>query len=108
MLTELKTFANRPENIREVFMISFRNHRADVETNPNGNCNAVIGGAVLQTLCENVTDCPTAYQRSGSSTQWLSLAKMLQQGQRYVILSHGNSDKPFIKSYEVRKQHQPL
>ena len=104
MLTELKTFANRPENIREVFLISFRNHRPNIKTNRNGNCNAAISSAVLQTLCENVTDCPAAHQ---SSEQWLSLAEMLRRGQRYVIASVGNSDNTYIIPSEVRKD-QPL
>ena len=103
MLTELHTFANRPENIREVFMISFRNHRPNLN-NPNGNCNAAIAGAVIQALCDNVADCPAAYQRAENGTQWLSLSEMLRRGERYVIVSNGTSDKPFINSYEVRKK----
>ena len=104
MLRELHTFANRPENIREVFMISFRNHRPNVETNQNGNCNDAIGGAVLQTLCDSMPDCPPVYQSAGNSAQWLTLAEMLRRGHRYVIMSDGNSDKPYIKLYKVRKQ----
>ena len=103
MLTELHTFANRPENIREVFLISFHDHRPIVENDPSGNCNSAIGSAVLQTLCENVAECPVVYQTHGSRTQWFSLADMLRRGKRYVIVSNGHSDKPFIKLYEVRK-----
>ena len=98
MLTELKTFANRPENIREVFLISFHDHHPNVETNPDGNCNSALGRAVLQTICENVTDCPVVYQPLGIPR---SLAEMLRRGQRYVIVSQGNSTKPYIQSYEV-------
>ena len=104
MLKELRTFANRRENIREVFLIRFRNHRPNVGTNPIGNCNTAIAAALLQTLCEDVSDCLTVYQSSGSSDEWLSLAEMLRRGQRYVIVSDGSSDKPYIKSYEVREQ----
>ena len=102
MLTELHTFANRPENIREVFLISFHDHRPNMESNPDGNCNSAIGGAVLQTLCENVAKCPVVYRTPGSSAQWYSLAQMLRRGKRYVIVSNGHSGKPFIKLYEVR------
>ena len=102
MLTELKTFANSPENIREVFLIRFHDHHPNVETNPDGNCNSALGRAVLQTLCENVTDCPVVYQPlSVPRWEWLSLADMLRRGQRYVIVSDGDSTQPFIKSYEV-------
>ena len=107
MLTELYTFANRPENIREVFMIKFRNHRPNVATDSDGDCNAAIGSAVLQTLCERMTNCPTVYRGPGNGGSWLSLAEMLRRGQRYVIASVGNSDKPYIKSYEVRKELPP-
>ena len=106
MLTQLHAFANREENVREVFLIRFHDHRPNMVTNPNGHCNDVIGHAILQTLCENVADCPTVFQSSESGAQWLSLAEMLQQGQRYVIVSDGSSDKPYIKSYEVREMRE--
>ena len=106
MLTELHTFANRPENVREVFLISFHDHRPNMETNPNGNCNPTIGRAVRQTLCQNLTKCPAVYQSSGSSAQWLSLAEMLRQGQRYVIVSDGRTGFSYLKSYEVSYQQE--
>ena len=96
MLTELHTFANRPENIREVFLISFHDHRPNVENDPSGNCNSAIGSAVLQTLCENVAECPVVYRTHGNRRQWFSLADMLRRGKRYVIASNGHSGKPFI------------
>ena len=106
MLTLLHTFANRPENIREVFLISFHDHHPNMTTNPGGNCNGAIGRAIFQTLCDNVTSCPAAYRRpTGSEGQWLSLAEMLRQGQRYVIMSDGDSAQPFIQPYEVRNSN---
>ena len=103
MLTELHTFANRPENVREVFLISFHDHHPNMEDDSIGNCNSAIGSAVLQTLCENVTKCPVVYRTPGSRRQWFSLGDMLRRGKRYVIVSNGHSGKPFIKLYEVRK-----
>ena len=109
MLTELHTFAHRPENIREVFLISFHDHHSNMKGDFTGNCNVFIGNAIVQTLCENATNCLAIHQYSAERRgQWLSLAEMLQLGQRYVIVSDGNFFNRFIKSYEVRKEQQPL
>ena len=88
MLKELHTFASRPENVREVYLVRFNEHRP--YATQWGKCNNMIFEAVRESLCLNkTTSCPAIYQPFGSEEPWPTVAELLRYGHRYVIMTEG-------------------